>query len=89
MGALWLFDGAPGSNLALALMRVDPLCSPKLTHPLLLLDRSWAFHGCSRSNAASTAMDQRICLYVASRVRFAGLPNAQPALDSTSRERQC
>jgi len=32
-------------------------------------------------------MDQRISLYLASRVRFAGLPNAQPALDSTSREK--
>ncbi len=46
-----------------------------------------AFHGRSRSNAASTAMDQLISLSLASRVRFAGLPNAPPGLDSTSREK--
>jgi len=32
-------------------------------------------------------MNQRISLYLASRLRFAGLPNAQPALDSTSRDK--
>jgi len=87
VGAFWPFDSRPSSDLTLALTRVDAPSAHQSCPPLLLLVSSWAFHGCSRSNAASTAMDQRISLYLASRVRFAGLPNAQPALDSTSREK--
>ena len=39
-----------------------------------------AGHGCRRLNAAPTAKFKRICLYAASRVRFAGLHKGSPPL---------
>ena len=47
--------------------------------------RRFVRHGCERPDAALTAIAERKRLYAASRVRYAGLQTAQPALDPASR----
>jgi RNA-directed DNA polymerase len=64
----------------LALTRIDPLLLMKVDPSGSGSPKRFGLYGCRRSNAAPTATFKRICLYAASRVRFAGLPKAAPPL---------